>query len=146
MRVSRSLIVIGTVAALVAALALPASAEQKIKEPVDATDTLDCGTSVLDITIKGWFQVHQTQEGNGIRVTTFHQTSTYTNPDTAETLVIQNTGVARVYFDDEGNFTHALVAGHSHLPGASGNLIYGLQDPSGGFAVGHEVSPCESIG
>ncbi len=144
----KKLIVFGAVTAMTVLAALPATAddELQVRQFVDRTDSLDCGTVVLDIAIEGWFQLHQTQEGNGIRVTTFHQTSTYTNPDTDETLVIQNTGVARMYFDDHGSFTHAKVAGHSHLPGESGNLIYGLQDPSGEFALGHEVSPCEEIG
>lgn len=146
----KQLLLVVAVGAMAVAGASPAMAdddfELQAKNPVDETDTLPCGAVDLDIAIEGWFQLHQNQEGNGIRVTTFNLTLTYTNPDTDETLVIRNVGVARVYFDEAGDFTHAAVAGHSHLPGESGNLIYGLQDPSGAFAVGHEVSPCEQIG
>ncbi len=146
----KKLLVVVAVVAMTVAGASPAVAnddfELQAKNLVDTTNTLPCGNVDLDIATEGWFQLHQNQEGNGIRVTTFRQSSTYTNPETGETLVIQNVGVARVYFDGSGEFTHAEVAGHSHLPGGSGNLIYGLQDPSGPFAVGHEVSPCEQIG
>ncbi len=146
----KRLLVVTAVIATAVAGASPAIAddfELQAKNHVDVTpEPLECGTVDLDIAVEGWFQLHQNQEGNGVRVTTFRQTSTYTNPNTGDTLVIQNVGVARVYFDEAGDFTHAEVAGHSHLPGESGNLIYGLQDPSGAFAVGYEVSPCEQIG
>ena len=80
-------------------------------------------------------------------VATFHQVHTYTNPNSGATLVIQNTGVARVYFDSEGNFTHFVGAGHTHIePLDEGRLGYGLQNPVDGVLKGHQVSPCDLIG
>jgi len=120
--------------------------ELQVKNVVESTGTLTCPDAVLEVTTAGWFQLHTDGADTGIRVTTFRQTQTYTNPDSGKSLVVQSVGVARVYYDETGTFDHAEVAGHSNLTDGSGDLIYGLQDVSGAFAAGHVVSPCEVIG
>lgn len=120
-------------------LALPALAEvERVKMPAGPDTTLDCGSGlVLDVQREGWFQLNNAGEESGVRVTTFHQTHTYTNPNSGESLVIQNTGVANIS-------SEVRIAGITHL--ATGELNHGLQNLTKGTAAGRVVSPCEILG
>jgi hypothetical protein len=63
---------------------------------------------------------------------------TYTNPNTGESVVIQNTGVAKI--TDQG----ARGAGIDHFGPSSIN--HGWQDYQAGTVKGHLVDLCEVLG
>ena len=145
----RLLTLAAIVSVLVAAIAMPAMADDDLR--VKMTGSIDvfvinCDNGhVLDITTDSyWFQTNKSEEqgASGLRIVTFHQTHTYTSRSTGESFDLINTGVARLYFDEDGAFIEGSGSGHTHL-GDEGDLIYGWQGYTSGETMGHEFSVCQ---
>jgi hypothetical protein len=137
MRIPRLLILAGVVTAFVTAMTLPALAQERVKMPA-SPEPFDCGGGlILDVAAEGWYQLNTNGERSGVSITTWHQTHTYTNPNTSESLVIQNTGRAKITADG------ATGAGNTHF---GTGVNYGLQDYRAGTIKGHFVDICEVLG
>jgi hypothetical protein len=132
------LITVGLVVTLMAVITAPAWADNKVKIPADPT-LIDCGGElILKDSVEGWSQVNSTGGRSGIFVMTWHQTHTYTNPNTGESVVIQNTGVAKI--TDQG------VRGAGIDDFGQSSINHGWQDFQAGTVKGHLVDLCEVLG